>query len=348
MVPIAIARRIAVSALCLALASLAGCLERFEAITIRPDASALLRSEFRGTPDDFKKTADALPDAATGWTISEHTENDQDGKPRIVRVAELSLTPGAAFPDSYAAPHDPRHASGLLFPTTFKTIRTPEGTRFEFSRTYQRRDEAAYAYSRKKLTETSELKAMQGKDPSELTPEQRTLLLRSLARVEAEKQVRFIEVGSRALVADGTWPQHIPLLLRAAALDFASSFDISSADTLLRQPASPDRDSRLNQIAARFTSGLEAAVKSEFEKLHVPEDQRARFGRMADAEKTSRAATEDLSDERWEVRLTMPGTLIAHNADRVEDGALVWEFSADAIMDRDQVIRASSIVPQTK
>jgi hypothetical protein len=341
--------RVALSVLCVLCATLAGCLERFEAITIKPDGSVLLRSEFRGTPEDFKKTADALPDASTGWTITtERTEQDKDGKPRQIRIAELSLTPGAAFPDSYAPAKDPRNASALKFPTTFKTIRTDAGTRFEFSRTYERRDEAVYSYLRKKLMETDQFKALQSKDPSTMTPEQRTTLLRTFAHLESDKYARSIEVGGRALVADGSWPQHIPLQLRASALKYGETFDIAKADTLLRQPETPERDAQLNAIASEFSSGLDGAMKAEMTRLSIPEDQQGRFNRIAQAERTMRAATEDLADEKWEVRLTMPGTLIAHNADRVENGVLVWEFSADAIMDRDQVIKASSIVPSGK
>jgi hypothetical protein len=343
-----LARRLVCTALCLSTALLAACLERYESITIYPDGSALLRSEFRGTPDDFKKTADALPDTNGGWAITERTEKDKDGKPRTVRVAELAITAGAGIPDCYAPQLDPRNASALHFPTTFKTIRTDDGTRFELSRTYQRRDEAAYAYLRKKLTDNDQFKAIQSKDPSGLTPEQRTTLLRTFAHLEADKNARYIEVGARALVADGTWAQHIPLQLRAAALKFGDAFDIAKADALLRQPESAERDAQLNTIAGDFTTGIGAAIKAEFARLNIPEAQQARFERIATAERNLRAATEDLADERWEVRVVMPGEILAHNADRVENGTLVWEFSADAIMDRDQVIRASSLVRGAK
>ena len=57
-----------------------------------------------------------------------------------------------------------------------------------------------------------------------------------------------------------------------------------------------------------------------------------------------RNATEDLSDEHWEVRVRMPGEVIAHNADKVENGELVWEFPALAIQDRDHKLKATSRV----
>src|SRR5206468_186736 len=151
------------------------------------------------------------------WAISERQEKDKDGKPRVIGVAELVVPAGGPLPDSYAAPADPRGASAVKFPTTIKVTHAAGNTYLDFSRTYVRRDEARYAYLKKKLTENDEFKAMEGKDPSVLTPGQREKLLRTLAILDADKHVRFIEAGARPLEADGSWPQEIALTLRRAA-----------------------------------------------------------------------------------------------------------------------------------
>jgi hypothetical protein len=225
---------------------------------------------------------------------------------------------------------------------------TGGSTYFDFSRTYVHRDEAKYAYLKKKLTENDAFKAMEGKDPADLTAEQRETLLRTLARLDADKHVRFIEAGAAALEADHTWPQEVALTLRQATLEYAERFDISKAAELLAKPQTAERDAAMNAMAGAFTEGLRTAIKVALDKFALPEDQVKRFIDAAFAERALRQATEDLADERWEVRVTMPGTIMAHNADRVEGNTLIWKFGADAILDRDQVIKATSSVAPAK
>ena len=189
------------------------------------------------------------------------------------------------------------------------------------------------------------LKALDGKDPSALTAEERRAAVRAFARVEADKHVRYIEAGAAALEADGTWGQEIGLVLRAAAVDYGERFNTADAEALLAKPDDAQRQEAIKAMSEVFIDGLRQAVGDALESLAVPEPERKRFVEAALRERAMRKATEDLADERWEVRVTMPGTLSAHNADRVEKGVLIWEFKADAIMDRDQVIRATSFVP---
>lgn len=339
---------VVVSVLGLGAAMLAGCLERVESITIAPDGSAMLRSEFRGTPEDFKKTDDALPEAGGAWAVTQREERDAEGKPRVVRVAELSVARGDGLPGTYGAPDDPRAASGLAFPTTLRVNTTGGHTYFDFSRTYVHREEAKYAYAKKRLMGGDAFKAMEGKDPADMTGEQRELLMRTLARLEADKHVRFIDAGAAALEAERAWPQEVALSLRTAALEFADRFDIAEASTLLGRPRTPERDAALEGVKREFMEGLHAAIKASLDRFALPQDQVKRFIDAALAERARRQATEDLADERWVVRVTMPGTIIAHNADRVEGNTLVWEFTAEAIMDRDQTVRATSSIAPAK
>jgi hypothetical protein len=332
---------------CTPLLFLVGCLERVETITVNPDGSALLSGEFRGTPDDFKKTADALPENGSEWAVTERTDKDVDGKPRIVRVATLQVPAGVGLPSSYAAPGDARAATTLQFPTTLKTSRSGPNTYYDFARTYPRRDEARFRYHEKTLTETDEFKKIKDADPAALTVEQRTTLVRTLVKVEAFKKVDTIEAAAAALEADGSWPQEIGLTLRRAALDYAERFNIARAMEMLAQGPSEARDAAIGAETAVFTDGLHRAVGDTLAKLNVTEDQRLRFIDAAKKAMTMRAATEDLSDERWEVRVRLPGTIAASNADRVENGLLIWEFSAQAFFDRDHSLRATSWIGPT-
>lgn len=327
---------------------LSGCLERIETITVGPDASALLSSEFRGTPDDFVRKNDALPEHGGAWTISERSEKDADGKPRLVRTATLRVEKGGAFPATYAAAGDERAEFGLRFPTTVRISSGGPHTYYDFTRTYPRRDEAVYRYHEKLLTETDEFKKLKAADPATLSDQQRAKLVRTLLMVEAQKTAVFIDRSAAALEQDGTWPQEIGLSLRRAALDFAENYNTDAAMTALAMPDSPARDEAIRREVGLLETGLRNSVHDMMQKLSLPETQRERFLSIAKREIALRQATEDLGDERWEVRLQLPGVIGASNADRVENGVLVWNFTSAAFLDRDHVLRATSHVETGK
>lgn len=138
------------------------------------------------------------------------------------------------------------------------------------------------------------------------------------------------------------WTQDIGLILRQTCLGFADAYVLGSASAMLVQAASPERDRALELEAQAYRDGLHGAIKSQMDTMMVSKEQQDLFIAAAKREMQLHKATEDLADERWEVRVTMPGTLAAHNADRVDNGVLVWAFKADAIMDRDQVLKATS------
>ena len=63
-----------------------------------------------------------------------------------------------------------------------------------------------------------------------------------------------------------------------------------------------------------------------------------------DQQRLGHSISEDLQDEAWEVYLELPGRLIGHNGDTIEDGMVKWEFGGNALCDRDQVLMATSVV----
>jgi hypothetical protein len=323
---------------------LAGCLERIETITVSEDRSLTLSSEFRGTPEDFAKQNDALPENGGAWAITERTEKDADGKPRVVRVASLNVGKGGEIPSSYAAAGDARGETGLRFPTTLKVSTVGPYTYYEFTRTYPKREEARFRYDEKRLTETDAFRKIKETDPAKMTDEQRAALVRTMVMVEAYKSTVYIEQAAAPLEGDGTWPQEIGLVLRQSVLAFAEQFKIDGALAALTQADESTRGAAIQREAEALRAGLRQSVHDAMQTLALPEAQQERFVAAAKRAIAVRHATEDLSDERWEVRVKLPGVVGASNADKLENGVLVWEFAAPAFLDRDHVLKATSHV----
>jgi hypothetical protein len=317
---------------------LAGCLERTEEIRVSPDGAVTLRSTLRGDPADITGPGDAMPVAGRTWAVTDAPQEDGN---RLVRVAEAVVPPGGAIPESYAEPDDPRGHAALRFPTTLTIEERPDGTYYHLRRTYVARQDATYTYMKRLLEEEDRLPL--DTDPRDLTDAQRAELVDALKRIEVDKHLHFVDAGLAALP---DLPQDRALAVRSAVVRAAETYDAGPILALLVQEESAERNAAIAAGAEAFVAGLRAAVDAALTAQGIAGADRAAFEAAYRAEEDRRAVTEDLADERWVVRVNLPGEVVAHNADRVEDGTLVWEFTALAVMDRDQVIMASSRVPR--
>ncbi|MBX3358044.1 MAG: hypothetical protein KF745_06425 [Phycisphaeraceae bacterium] len=333
--------RVAVAA---GLLVMAGCLERRETIRVQPDGAVMFSGEFVGDPADFRGDGDALPEAGVaGWAVSqvEDKDKDKDGKPRITRTASLTVPPGRPLPSTYLAVEDPRASIVLQFPTELLAERRADGTYYQLRRVYQRRADAPYTYEQRRLENNPSSKRLLTADADTLTDMERSELLALMKKVELSKQLQGVMAGIRAI---GLGAQDRGLSVYAAAERYVAGYDTAPIAALLSQPKSEQRDTSIVQVAEDFTNGLHGAMMKALESSGLSAEQRGLFKAAVRLEHDRRAVTEDLSDERWEVRVEMPGEVIGHNGGRTEGSAVVWEFEALAIMDRDQEILVSSVV----
>lgn len=334
----------------LACLPLAACLERIETVDVSPDGSAILKSVFKGDASEFDGP-DALPGPGGPWLVSD--EPDKTDPKKMTRTAELRVPAGGTFPATYlATPNDHRADHVLNFPTTVRIMRSPPmdkpgnaaRTLYDFKRTYQRRDDARYTLQRRLFEADDSVKDLRGVDPATMSVEQRVRLVRALAKIEGEKYLQFADAGTAA-IGKG-WPQEIGLLVRQAVTDQIAGGDAASFAEVLGKPDSKERNAAIGAAIKSFGDGIREAVIKQMAALGISKEQQAAFMAGAEAEADRRAVTEDLGDEKWEVRVTLPGAVTAHNGDRVEGSTVVWTFVGAALMDRDQVIMASSRVDE--
>ncbi len=342
------ASRIAAVPIVLALIALAlpGCLERKETIRVHRTGAVDLEIEISGDPADFA-SGDALPEEAGGWTVQkDETQTDEQGRQTRNRTARMSVRGGQPLPDTFARPDGPEAATALRFPTEVRIEKRPDGTYYHFRRVYQPREGARYDYYTRLFQESGAFKQIQGKDPADLTDEEREQLLRQLRVLEALKHCEFIRAGVAA--REEPWPQHYELLLRRALLEHFEKADLTPVLELLRQPQSEERDAQVNRYGEELIEASRDTLRAQLEELRVPRREIEAFFEAYDEEQARRAVTEDLGDERFVVRLELPGELVAHNGDSVNDGVVEWEFGGQALLDREHVLMATSRVAATR
>lgn len=329
--------RIALVSMLAALGGLAlpGCLQRKETIRVHRTGAVDLEIEISGNPADFA-SGDALPEEAGGWTVREEVLTD-DGSQTLKRTARMSVSAGRPLPETFARSDSPEAATALRFPTEVQIEERPDGTYFHFRRIYQPREGARYHYYARQLEESQ----IHGKDSAELSDEElEQQHLRQLRIQEALMCCEFVRSGVAAM--EPPWPQHYELLLRRALLEHFEKSDLPHVSGLLRQPPSVDRDAQVNHYGEELIEAARDVLRAQLEELRVPRQQIKAFFEVYDEEQARLAATADLCDEGFTVRVELPGELIAHNGDNVDGQTVEWVFGGKALLDREHRLMATS------
>jgi len=332
--------RLGALALAATLGALAsGCLERIEKITIRSDRSAELVSTFKGDPADFEH-GDALPRAGGPWAVKEARESSKgSGDDKLIRTATLTIPPGGMIPGTYAqAPAD--EAVSLRFPTSLTVESRADGQYIHFARTYLAREDAPFTIAKRRFQEEPELKRLADAEPASLTENDRRRLIEAFRQIEMEKELRYVRAGVAAL----NRPQDVGLRIREAAVAAGNSFDPAKALALLAMPQSDERDRAIAELSGEFLLAITHALNIAIAAEKLTADEINAFSDAYEKARRIREVTEDLADERWEVRVKMPGRIVAHNADEVENDELVWTFDSAALMDAERELLATSVV----
>ncbi len=323
-----------------ALPAVTGCFGRGEKIKIARDGSATVSINYEGSVEDFQ-TADALPSHASGWDVSVTVKQDGDEQKQEM-VAERVFAPGDDLPSSYAGADDPDADLYLSFPTDVRIEERSDGTYYYFTRTYQPR-RWAYVHHWHEMFFDDSVKKLGEKSKEELTQEDLVSIVQAFAGVEAFKQMEF----AKTALAECE-PSHGPevwLFARRALLDVYEKEADFFAAIIQRceQPGEEEQQSCFDEEAQRFLdTGYAALVGSLSEQSGFTAARLAAFDAAFDRALLDYSITDELGGHYFEIEVEMPGTVIAHNADKADTDAdenvttVQWQFEGNAFRDRPQ------------
>lgn len=361
-------------------AMLGGCLKHRESITVADDGSVTVTVSAEGDAADLAEGwpvplsgswkpgggdtaawiaavgavtggADAAAKAAAlGWT-------GDDGKPR----RDIRLESAARFADVSAlprllAPGSEPYATASLERSASFSVEDRGGRQVHrFRRTYHRRAGDLRALSARMSKDLDELgKKLEKKE--QLTPGEREAATVRVGAFVRETAATFAREAVGALYADGdaslalaarerilaataaavaplAGPARIaPLVAEAERLALAESGpEAKDGGDLF---AGTERDLRAALRVALATAldreelnaGMRNGVLARLEWLFAREDH-----------------TDDLGDESFEVRVTLPGAVVSGNFSALEGATAIWTFEGKALVDRDVVLEAVSV-----
>jgi hypothetical protein len=316
-----------------------GCLRRKETITVNPDQSVRIDIEYQDDTPNFG-APDAMPGKEAGWDAETVAEKKDNGDMEYRLVASRTFAPGTPLPRNYVAPRDPDADLYLDFPTELSVENGPDGTLYTLRRVYTARPWAYVQYWEDRVME-GDVKKLLDKPENELTAEEKEKILRALASVEV---LRRLELSHTALQRaeirmhpEGWLEARQALLDRITELDFTPILETQKQ--LEAAPAdSPEKDALEKRLQSMLKELSDASLNAYEEQLKGSLEAAANAAYEKSLQRVTKQyeITKATSGHQFEIRVKMPGRVLGHNADKVEeDGTVVWEFDGKAFHDRD-------------
>ena len=335
-------RSVAVLCASCAVAALAGCVERVERFTIRPDGSTFLELNYSSGSLDDIYSGDAVPTPGNGWVVEERAQQDDEGKTTYVFNAVLVVDAGAPLPSTYAPEGNAEASGALRFPTELIVESRGAATYYHFHRRYEPRRWAYVDLKRRELIDEP-LKSLEGKDVSELSANEHTSILRGFAQFEIEKAL--IMAREAHLEVAPELPQDWWLALES---DLRTIVDEIDYTRLIEITSDPDDEARSRQFGAEVTR-WQIELEDRLERgakllVHYSPSQLKRFLAVYATKKAEFAVSEDLGDDVFKIDVDMPGEIIATNAPGRSGSAAHWEFSGQQLRDDAVELMVTSVV----
>jgi hypothetical protein len=328
---------------------LSGCVERREHISITTQGTVTFEVTMRSDSQADLFEGDAVPTAAAGWACEQKSAKDAEGRETFELYAIASFPQGTTLPGNFAARSDSRADLYLQFPTTLKIETRSDGTYYHFRRVYPARPWVQFEKLRERLIEQPLKSAALDGEPSTWTTDQRMAVVKAMANFECEKMLIFARKAY--LEAAPRSPQDGWLRVSDDLRQFVSTMDYPSLARLLEpQPTQRERD-RANDMFEAESKRFEAAV---FQRLRAALQNQAGLGGsqvevvVASYERSKKyfEVTQDLGDDKFEITLDMPGTIIATNAENAATAtsSATWKFDGQIMRDQDFELLATSRV----
>ncbi len=322
-------------------ASLCGCLERKERVIVSVDGSAEIHLIVEGEDEADIDEGDRLPHPGGQWQIERSTRTTPEGK-AIHRLAAIRKVPaGVGLPGTFAEGSDSLKEAYLQFPTELKIEERNDGWYYHFHRTYQPREYAQIGFLEDAAGEQASSFAKKQQSGAEIGLNDFKGVSELLVKVAIGK----IEIFARQAFLDTNphTPQDTWLSVHDALEELRRSADYDRLAVILKNAGQRDNSSVMEQLAKEFDTATMNTIVATLESSPYVRDTGG-FRRRFEFHKTAYGITQDIGDDRFEVSVQMPGTILSHNADSKVNNIVTWTFPGKMLYDRSVEIMVTSRV----
>ncbi len=315
-----------------------GCGEWEESIVVSPSGAVEVRYEIVGNAADLDNGEARLP-TSDRFELRRFTRPKGDATEDVL-IATANFDSAEAMPQTFGGTN-PDYTQGLHFSTAVKVTERPDGTHYLFVRDIRRRQWAAYESDRRHAI-PAEIDKLLSKGPlEELTRGERTQVLEALREYEIRKNIRW---GQEAL-----HPLNLETFARLeASLELhhsirqrlSTDLSLPKMEALL-ELAPKALDAEVSQLQRRWDLGTVALIR---ERHSLKASEAEGYATAIREARMRYQVTEDLADESFKLKVTLPGTLISHNGDGQEGSTVTWSWQAKDVFDQDRVLIAHSVL----
>jgi hypothetical protein len=344
------------------------CLENEEEIVVHPDGSLTVTLASKGGVSDLAH-GDPLPLGPAWRAASADTErwlrvagrgpdaaaaraawprDSQGEEPELALRVTRDFGSVAELPRTFASESDPYRSAGLARSTALAIEVTPAGRVYAFERTFHGFDRARIdPLGFAELPEELEAKL----DEGTLTPVERARIVALVGAAHERAAETLAREALAGLYTHGEVALPTDLVATVVAATRAGSRAAVDAGRLGALLALAERDGEaaghaLDELQRAWRGALRTALESAL--AGVPVEARNAALYALEWQLTAFDRHGDAGDETFTLRLTLPGTLVSGNWTALEGGVAVWELAGEDLDARDVVLRAVSIVPQTR
>lgn len=321
---------------------LAGCLERKETITVRPDGGVDMEVVYTSESHSELYLGDAVPTLDQGWIVEESVDVDEEGKETFTLRALASFPPDSPLPASYASRRDPAPEQSLQFPTTVTVTEDEHGLRYDFRRIYRPRPWAFLAAPEERLKDGVE-KTLNGREIQELSESERLQVLEAAVQGEVLKQRTFARLAFLDVAPDA--PQEAWLAMYEAMAEPARSLDLLRIAEMMSRELTPEDEEALDATGERLDAETLAAAQRAMREVGLGKTMANEIIERFDYHRRYHEITSDLGDDAFEITVVMPGRIVGHNGDDRSGSRVTWKFGGDYVRDRDIELMVTSRVP---
>ncbi|MHC4942195.1 MAG: hypothetical protein ACYTG7_04175 [Planctomycetota bacterium] len=317
---------------------LPACVEREELIQIHDDGAVTFALGFKADRSS-ELYPGRVPADEAAWRVMRSIELTPEGKEKHLAAFARSFAPAAPLPGTHASEGQPDKDLYLRFPTELLVEERPDGTYYHFKRTYLARP-FAEVDSLESLVGGKRLKRLSEGDLKELSQRERVELIQGMARVEVRKKLVFARRAFLEVTPDA--PQDNWLAFYEEAFQAMEGLDFDHIATLIRSE-SPEQEEELKAQAERFEKNMhDRLILVLRESCGYGEDQVLTFEERYRWHERFHEITENTGGEKFIIVVAMPGEIVGSNADKIKDGQAGWNFTGEAIRDRDHELLVTS------
>lgn len=316
-----------------------GCLKRHEIIQVRPNGGVSMTLEYSGPKEDLEGP-DAMPNADSGWTLKRSIEKSGDEEIHVLK-ASADFAPERPLPATFGDGND----VVLQFPTKVTRESRADGVFYTFRRTYTPRLYARMQYWNDRYI-NDDIKQLGDKPSESLSQEERTTLIRAFAEVESHQQLEVLRLAVDAALPNTS--QAAWLQARKALLTVYEQFDYARLAETVKGMTEDAANEKIVQVGESIPRDAERAFTRALTTATTLTDvQVAAFRKAIERETLRRKVTDSTRSHAFRIELALPGEIVGHNGDSIEDGRIVWEFDGRAFCDRPFALMAvSRVQPQ--